>query len=191
MTLDKKIITNKYIFLYFLFNVFYSFCWALEPERDHAFTEAKGSAHAAALPWLIFPDGRGLPRGRGTVRLGQVIYAQRCLACHGVAGRGGAGGELAGGHRDLTRQQPDLTLGTYWPYAPPIFDFIRRSMPMDAPRSLSDDEVYAVTAYLLHLNGLLSENAELDAAALANVRMPNRDGFIGIDAAFPRPDTSE
>lgn len=142
---------------------------------------------AAAASEVIFPDGRGLPAGSGTVTTGEQLYRGRCQRCHGVAGRGGSGGELAGGNPDLTRDQPDLVIGTYWPYATTLFDFIRRAMPLDAPRSLSDDEVYALCAYLLHLNGLLGAEARLDAAGLRALVMPNVDGFIGVDAPWPAP----
>lgn len=133
----------------------------------------------------IFPNGRGLPAGHGTVDEGRALYAAHCAACHGPAGRGGAGGELAGGDPDLTRDPPDRTIGTYWPYATSLFDFVERAMPMDRPGSLSADEVYAVVAYVLFLNGLLDEHATLGPVLLANLRMPNRDGFVGIDAAWP------
>ncbi len=129
---------------------------------------------------LIFPDGRGLPPGSGTVAEGRALFARRCAACHGDGGRGGPGGELAGGNPDLTAPQPDRTIGTYWPYATSLFDFIRRAMPLDAPRSLTDSEVYALVAYLLELNGI-GGGKRLDAAALAAVKMPNRDGFRRID----------
>ncbi|MEQ8231591.1 MAG: c-type cytochrome [Gammaproteobacteria bacterium] len=141
---------------------------------------AGGRAQSALS--VVFPDGRGLPPGSGSVEAGRGLYAARCATCHGVAGRGGPGGELAGGRSDLTAEQPDQTIGTYWPYATTLFDFIRRAMPMDAPWSLADDEVYALTAYLLHINGVVEADATLDAAALAAVRMPNREGFVGIEA---------
>jgi mono/diheme cytochrome c family protein len=134
---------------------------------------------------LVYPDGRGLPAGAGSVAIGEALYGQRCVACHGVGGRGGPGGELAGGNPDLTASQPDRTIGTYWPYATTLFDFVRRSMPLDAPWSLSDHDVYAVVAYLLHLNGLLPADATLDAARLQAIHMPNRHGFTPIDAKPP------
>lgn len=133
----------------------------------------------------IFPDGTGLPPGHGSAPQGQVIYERRCAHCHGERGRGGSAEELAGAAHDLRSSTPDKTIGSYWPYATTIFDFIRRSMPLDAPRSLSDDEVYAVTAYLLHINGIIAADQSLDAGSLPQVRMPNRDGFIAIDVAPP------
>jgi len=140
------------------------------------------SAHAlASREALIFPDGRGLPPGSGTVAEGRALFERQCASCHGERGRGGPGGELAGGNPDLTAPQPDRTIGTYWPYATTLFDFIRRAMPLGAPRSLADDEVYALVAYLLDLNGI-AVGERLDAAALAAVRMPNREGFRWLDA---------
>lgn len=132
----------------------------------------------------VFPDGRGLPPGGGSVSSGEGIYRAHCTACHGARGEGGSGGHLVG--RDpLTGPDPVPAIGNYWPYATTLFDFIRRAMPMDAPGSLSDDEVYAVSAYLLYLNGIVGAGDTLDARTLPQVRMPNRDGFIGIDAQAP------
>ncbi|MGD9603718.1 MAG: c-type cytochrome [Gammaproteobacteria bacterium] len=133
----------------------------------------------------VFPDGRGLPAGRGTVTAGARLYARHCVACHGVNGRGGSSGELAGGNPDLTAPQPDKTIGTYWPYATTLFDFIRRAMPLNAPWSLADDDVYSLVAYLLHLNGLVASDFVADARSLATFVMPNRDGFDPIDAELP------
>ena len=130
---------------------------------------------------LVFPDGSGLPEGRGNVETGSRLYVQHCLLCHGPNARGGSGEELSGGIADLTRDPPDQTIGTYWPFATTLFDFIRRAMPMHLPGILSNDDAYALTAYLLHENGILPVDARLDAESLKNVRMPNRDGFIWID----------
>lgn len=136
----------------------------------------------AAWNLTVFADGRGLPPGRGSVTAGKVLYQQRCMACHGVDGEGGSANELAGGKHGLTDASPDKTIGSYWPYATTLFDFIRRAMPLDAPGSLDNDQVYALCAYLLHLNKLLPPDAELDAARLGALQMPNRDGFIRMDA---------
>lgn len=135
---------------------------------------------------LVFPDGRGLPPGGGTIDEGRALFASQCAACHGEGGRGGLGGELAGGNPDLTAAQPDRTIGSYWPYASTLFDFIRRAMPLQAPWSLGNDEVYALVAYLLDANGV-AVPPRLDAAALAAVKMPNRDGFRWVDVVEPRP----
>lgn len=131
---------------------------------------------------MIFPDGSGLPPGRGNATTGAALYATHCVACHGPGGRGGPGGELAGGTQPLTSDTPDQTIGTYWPYATTLFDFIRRAMPLQAPGSLSDDEVYALCAYLLAQNGIIAPDAELDRERLAAIVMPNREGFIPVEA---------
>lgn len=138
------------------------------------------NAEVAARRLNVFPDGAGLPDGKGTAIEGKSVYALRCASCHGQAGTGGSADELAGGRLD--GPSPDKTIGTYWPYATTVVDFVRRSMPLDAPGSLSSDQVYAVTAYLLSLNGIIEEHAEMNSVTLPKVKMPNRDGFIAIDA---------
>ena len=137
------------------------------------------AADIAAMDINVFPDGSGLPTGKGTALDGKGIYDAQCAGCHGPKGSGGSAGELAGGSA-LNGPHPDQTVGNYWPYATTVFDFVRRSMPLNAPRSLNDDQVYAVTAYLLHINGLIGETAELNAKTLPEVRMPNREGFVRI-----------
>lgn len=136
----------------------------------------------AAWSLTVFPDGRGLPPGHGNAAAGKAVYEQHCAACHGPAGIGGSAEELAGAKHGLTDSPPDKTIGTYWPYATTLFDFVRRSMPPGAPGSLSAEQVYAVCAYLLHVNGIISETAEMDAATLPQVKMPNREGFVRVDA---------
>ena len=143
-------------------------------------------AELTDLRHTIYPDDSGLPPGRGSVREGARVYAAHCVSCHGPEGRGATADELAGGRMPLDSDTPDKVIGTYWPYATTLFDFIARAMPLNAPKTLSADQVYAVSAYLLHLNGLLPEDGALDAAALAAIRMPNRDGFVWIDAPSPR-----
>ena len=122
-------------------------------------------------------DGAGLPPGSGSVARGRAIYEARCLSCHGVNGDKGIAPRLAGGQGTLASKAPVLTVGSYWPYATTLYDYIHRAMPLDSPQSLTPDEVYAVTAYTLHLNGILKADAVLDAASLAAIRMPNRNGF--------------
>jgi cytochrome c len=129
-------------------------------------------------------DGSGLPPGSGTVAQGREVFAQQCVACHGDKGQGGVGDKLVGGQGTLATASPVRTVGSYWPYAPTLFDYIRRAMPQNAPQLLSNDDVYAVSAYILNLNGLLPADATLDAKTLAAIKMPNRNGF-GVD---PRPD---
>ena len=145
-----------------------------------------GEAAAARFDLDVFPDGRGLPAGRGTAAEGRALYAARCAACHGPQGRGGTAEDLAGAEEPLTARTPDKTIGSYWPYATTVFDFVRRAKPMDAPGSFTDDEVYALTAFLLFANGLVGETDPIDATTLPRVRMPNRDGFFGVDAGRER-----
>lgn len=126
----------------------------------------------------VRPDGKGLPEGSGTVAHGKSIYEDHCAACHGPDGKGGVKDRLAGGQGTLTSEKPIKTVGSYWPYATTLFDYIRRAMPYQAPGSLSIDETYSVTAYILGLNGILPEDGTLDKTNLPKIEMPNRDGFI-------------
>ncbi|HSE57349.1 MAG TPA: cytochrome c [Nitrospiraceae bacterium] len=132
----------------------------------------------------VAPSGEGLPPGQGTVKRGAQVYVLRCAACHGPTGREGPQDRLAGGRDTLTSAHPVKTVGSYWPYATTLYDYIRRAMPFDAPQSLSPDEVYSVVAWLLHQNGIIDDEAVMDARTLPQIRMPNRDGFI----PDPRPD---
>ena len=132
----------------------------------------------------IGPDGSNLPAGRGSVSQGRDVFAQQCASCHGEKGEGGIGDRLVGGQGTIATSKPIRTVGSYWPYAPTLFDYIRRAMPQNAPQSLSNEEVYALSAYVLNLNGLVGADATLDAKSLAAIKMPNRDKFVG-DA---RPD---
>jgi cytochrome c len=131
-------------------------------------------------PWdlSVQPDGAGLPAGSGTAAAGAEIYAVKCIACHGEKGAGGPNDRLVGGQGTLTELAQVRTIGSFWPYASTVFDYIRRAMPFQAPQSLTNDEVYALTAYLLALNGIIDEGEEMNARTLARVRMPNRDGFV-------------
>jgi mono/diheme cytochrome c family protein len=151
-----------------------------------------GIGHAASerdlAAWNIdvAADGAGLPAGSGSVTSGKTIYAQQCAACHGAKGEGKPADQLVGGKGTLASANPVKTIGSFWPYATTVFDFINRAMPYNAPQSLTPDEVYSVTAYLLYLNGVVAADTVLDARSLPKVRMPNRDGFIGDT----RPDTT-
>jgi len=129
-------------------------------------------------------DGSGLPPGSGTVAHGREVFAQQCAACHGEKGEGGIGDKLAGGQGTIATAKPVRTVGSYWPYAPTLFDYIRRAMPQNAPQSLSNEDVYAVSAFILNLNGLVAADAVLDAKSLSAVQMPNRAAFV----SDPRPD---
>ena len=134
----------------------------------------------------ISPDGKELPAGSGRVADGAKVYAARCAACHGKTGREGPNDMLVGGQGSLNTAKPVKTIGSYWPYATTVWDYINRSMPFDKPGSLSAEDVYAVTAYVLSLNGIIRENDVMNAKTLPQVKMPNRNGFIGD----PRPDWS-
>jgi cytochrome c len=140
---------------------------------------------ADIAPWdiSIGPDGAGLPAGRGTSKQGEAVYAAKCQACHGEKGAGRPNDALAGGAGTIASDGPAVkTVGSYWPYATTLFDYIRRAMPWNETKSLSSDEVYSLSAYILHLNGVIGADDVLDAQSLPQVKMPNRDGFI----PFPR-----
>jgi len=122
-------------------------------------------------------DGRGLPPGAGSVLQGQALYQEQCLSCHGARGAGGTAPRLVGGQGSLTGNAPIQTIGSYWPYASTLYDYINRAMPLNKPQSLKPDEVYALSAYLLNLNGIVKADAVLDAHSLPKVQMPNRNGF--------------
>jgi cytochrome c len=130
-------------------------------------------------------DGAGLPAGSGSVAAGKAIYQSKCAACHGAAGEGGMADALVGGAGSLATGKPIRTVGSYWPYAPTLFDYVRRAMPFNAPQSLTPDETYGVVAYVLFLDHIVPRDAVMNARSLARVRMPNRNGFVDTD---PRPD---
>jgi S-disulfanyl-L-cysteine oxidoreductase SoxD len=133
----------------------------------------------------IAPDGTGLPRGGGSVAQGATIYQRSCAGCHGGEGQGiGEYPALVGGQGTLATKSPVQTVGSFWPYATTVWDYINRAMPYTNAGSLSNRDVYAVTAYLLYLNHIVPADAELSETSLPRVRMPNRDGFV----ADPRPD---
>lgn len=141
-------------------------------------------AMAAGWDIDVSPDGTGLPAGRGSVAAGKQVYDAKCASCHGAKGEGKPANRLVGGA--VTPGAVVKTVGSYWPYATTIYDYVNRAMPWDKPQSLSANEVYAVTAYILFMNGIVPEGTVLDAQSLPKVRMPNRDGFTSPD---PRPDT--
>jgi S-disulfanyl-L-cysteine oxidoreductase SoxD len=126
----------------------------------------------------VKPDGTGLRPGSGTVALGATVYETYCLACHGPEGQNGIKDRLVGGQGSLTSDKPIKTVGSFWPYATTLWDYIHRAMPYQLPGMLSIDDTYSVTAYILSLNGILPSDAALDQTTLPQVRMPNRDGFV-------------
>lgn len=131
----------------------------------------------------VQPDGANLPKGQGTAAEGAKLFANRCAPCHGADGVTNDYHlpPLKGGQGTLATAHPVPTIGSYWPYATTIFDYVRRAMPFDGPKSLSADEVYSVTAYLLNINGIIGETDVIDAKSLPKVKMPNRDGFIPVE----------
>jgi mono/diheme cytochrome c family protein len=135
----------------------------------------------AAWDISIPPNGAGLPPGGGSAKQGAAIFAERCAVCHGEKGVGGPNDRLAGGIGTLTGDQvPIKTVGSYWPYATTLFDYVRRAMPLPQPQSLSNDEVYALAAYILNLNGIVGDGDVMNAATLPKVKMPNRAAFFPV-----------
>jgi hypothetical protein len=145
------------------------------------------AAEIGAWDLTIPFDGVGLPPGSGTAALGGPIYVGRCASCHGERGQNGKYDRLVGGHGTLTTDRPVLTIGSFWPYAPTLFSYLRRAQPIDEPGSLTADQAYALTAYLLFLNGIIGEHDVMDARTLPLVKMPNREGFV----PDPRPDVRQ
>jgi cytochrome c len=135
-------------------------------------------AEIAAWDISILPDGTGLPPGGGTPAQGARIYAQKCALCHGENGKGGVNAPVVGGAPLTSGIETPKTIANFWPYSTTVFDFIRRAMPWQQPRTLTDNEVYALTAYILSLNKLIGESDSMNAETLPKVRMPNRNGFI-------------
>jgi cytochrome c len=135
-------------------------------------------AQIAGWDISVGPDGVGLPPGKGTPATGATVYEQKCGVCHGAKGAGQPNDRLVGGQGTLASKAPVRTIGSYWPYPTTVFDYVRRSMPYIQPQSLSADETYAVTAYLLNLNGIIGESDEMNAQTLPKVKMPNQSNFI-------------
>ena len=157
--------------------------WLSSPAWCEDFGRPATPAEISLWDIDVRPDGQGLPDGSGTAAHGKEVYQQNCEACHGANGVGGIYDRLAGGQGTLATDKPVKTIGSYWPYATTLFDYIRRAMPFPSPGSLSNDDIYAVVAYLLSLNGILPADGKLDRQTLPKVAMPNRDGFIP-DAVF-------
>jgi len=132
----------------------------------------------AAWDISILPDGAGLPKGSGTPAQGAVVYADKCALCHGDNGKGGSAAALVSDREIAGISAAQKTIKNFWPYSTTIFDFVRRAMPFQTPRSLTDDEVYALTAYILAENKLIGANDMMNAQTLPKVKMPNRENFI-------------
>lgn len=163
--------------------------WLLLPISAHA--DSLGLGRAATLDEIkawdidIRPDGAGLPEGSGSVEAGEEVYVERCADCHGDFGEGkGRWPVLAGGHDTLTSEDPVKTIGSYWPYLSTVYDYVRRAMPFGDARSLGNDEVYAITAYLLYLNDVVTDTEfELSRDNFAGIRLPNEANFTADDRA--------
>ena len=155
-------------------------------EQGAVYGLGRAAADADIRKYDVFipPSGANLPPGSGTAEKGKAIYAAQCARCHGATGREGPEEPLVGGIGSLTTAKPQKTVGSYWPYATTVFDYIRRAMPYVTPHSLTADETYAVTAYLLALNGVIAENDVMNVTTLPKVVMPNRANF---DSAYREP----
>lgn len=158
-----------------------------EPAGHYAIGEPATPEQIEAWDIDVRPDGQGLPPGSGTVNEGMAVYENQCASCHGVFGEGmGRYPALSGGEGTLTEDRPEKTVGSYWPYASTLWDYVHRAMPFYAPQSLSDDQVYAVVAYVLNLNYIVDDDFVADQDTLSEVAMPNHAGFIWEDV---RPDS--
>ena len=156
------------------------------PAGYYGLGRAPTAAEIEGWAIAVRPDGQGLPAGKGSVDQGAEVYADQCAACHGTFGEGeGRYPKLAGG--TLKGERPEPTVGSYWPYATTLWDYINRAMPFPAPHSLTADQVYAMTAYILNLNNLVPNDFVADRNSLPKVKMPNHDAFTWKD---PRPDTT-
>ena len=150
------------------------------PTRGPGLGQRAPAELVAAWDISIPPSGAGLPAGSGSVAQGAKVYAAKCQACHGEKGAGKPADRLAGGIGSLGSGKAVMTVGSYWPYATTLFDYVRRAMPTTAPMTLTNEEVYAVSAYVLYLNGIIREDQVMNAKTLPQVKMPNRDGFVNI-----------
>ena len=151
-----------------------SVCYAQHPNLGRPLSPDEISK----LDITVAPDGTGLPAGSGSASAGAKVYEEKCQSCHGPKGQGGPQDQLTGGIGTLTSEKPVKTPVSYWPSATTIFDYVRRAMPLQTPQSLTNDEGYAVTAYILSVDGIVPQDAVLDAKSLPQVKMPNRDGFV-------------
>lgn len=158
--------------------------WSAEESGGYGLGRPATDEEIRAWNIDVSPTGEGLPPGQGTVTQGAQVYAGKCAACHGPTGVEGPKDKLVGGQNTLTTPKPVRTIGSYWPYATTLYDYIHRAMPFNAPQSLTSDETYSVIAWLLFQNKVIAEDAVIDAQTLPKVQMPNRNGFI----PDPRPD---
>lgn len=157
----------------------------LADDMKPTFSEPASAEDIARSYLSIQPNGRNLPAGSGTAAQGAPLYARHCASCHGADGEGGLANKLVGGHGTLDSNEPVRTLGSYWPYATTVFNYTRRAMPYLQPMSLTNDEYYAITAFMLNKNDIIAADTVLDKESLPAVVMPNRDGFINAYEAIP------
>lgn len=155
-----------------------AFCSTVSAQDSPGLGEQVSAAEIETIDYTVQPDGNGLPDGSGTAKQGTMVYQTYCLACHGPEGKDGINDRLVGGHGSLTSSMPVKTIGSFWPYATTVFDYVRRAMPYQTPGVLSNDELYSVTAYLLFLNDIVDEESVMNAQSLQDVRMPNRANFV-------------
>ena len=168
---------KKVVFPFLAISIVLSSLASYAQERGRVGTPVT-EAELEGFDLIAEPDGTGFPAGGGTARQGKEVYDVNCAVCHGANGEGTSGNTIIVGG-DMQSEGPPLrTVGSYWPYASTVFDFIRRAMPATAPKSLSNEQVYQVTAYVLFMNGIIGEDTELNANTLINIEMPNADGFI-------------
>jgi S-disulfanyl-L-cysteine oxidoreductase SoxD len=162
--------------------------WSAEDRGLSGVGRAAGEDQIRAWSIDVSSTGEGLPPGRGTVKQGAQVFAAKCAVCHGPTGTEGPKDKLVGGRGTLTSPKPVKTIGSYWPYAPTVYDYINRAMPFNAPGSLTPEEIYSVVAWLFYKNEIVPEDAVIDAKTLPQVVMPNRDGFIPDGRPDVRPE---
>jgi cytochrome c len=150
-----------------------------------SFSEPATAADIKLVYLSIMTDGENLPEGSGTSSQGKPLFDLYCAACHGFDGEGTLANKLVGGRGTLDSDAPVRTVGSYWPYATTVFNYIRRSMPYTAPMSLTNDDYYAITAFVLNKNDIIAADKVIDKDSLMEVRMPNRDGFINAYPEIP------
>ena len=164
-----------------------SAAFAGDPSAPLGIGRTASEAEIAKADITVLPDGSGLPSGQGTAKRGAPLFLAKCASCHGDKGQGiGDFPALVGGRGTLTDKEPLLTVGSYWPTATTVFDYIRRAMPYHAAGELNVDEVYALTAWILAANGIIKKADTIDRSRLPRVRMPNQDGFV-VGQPNPEP----
>jgi cytochrome c len=164
----------------FLFYFLFLYCFGFNIIAEESPNLGKAADISLIKNWdiSIGTDGYELPAGSGDAIIGKEIYNQQCIACHGAKGEGLLNDKLAGGHGSLVTDKAVKTIGSYWPYATTIFDYIRRAMPYLSPKNLTNEEVYALTAYMLYINNIIPEEMIINSEILPTILMPNKENFI-------------